>query len=230
MHVIRIAVLGEVRLNREGLAVLLQQDRRLRVAGSSSSADGLSDRGRSADVLVVDTAQHDGATSIERIIGSAETPVVVLGTPEHERDVVALAELGVMGFVERDASLEELIATIIRVATGEASLPPRIATMLLRRVSSPAPPRSIRGFSSLTGRERQIVQLIAEGLSNKEIATKLYIEVATVKNHVHNILEKLQVSKRSDAVERLRLIEGGASQPAAAGASIPRTTTRSTTG
>jgi ATP/maltotriose-dependent transcriptional regulator MalT len=67
--------------------------------------------------------------------------------------------------------------------------------------------------TALTARERQIVQLIAQGLSNKEIGSQLFIEVATVKNHVHNILEKLQVTRRGEAVARLRLVEGEAAAP-----------------
>jgi DNA-binding NarL/FixJ family response regulator len=82
-----------------------------------------------------------------------------------------------------------------------------VATTLLRRIAAPAPrPAPRLETTALTAREQQIVELIAEGLSNKEIGRRLYIEVATVKNHVHNILEKLQVSRRGEAVARLRLV------------------------
>jgi DNA-binding NarL/FixJ family response regulator len=200
-----------VRLNREGLAALLRADRRVRVAAVSSTANGLADQGDSVDVIVVDTATHEGPLSMRAVVSTLRAPIVVLGAPDEERDVIALAELGVVGFVEREASLNELVGAVVSAAEGEASFPPRIATTLLRRVSSAATQRVQTNVSSLTAREREIVQLIAEGLSNKEIAASLYIEVATVKNHVHNILEKLQVSRRTDAVARLRLIEGGVS-------------------
>jgi DNA-binding NarL/FixJ family response regulator len=120
-----------------------------------------------------------------------------------------------VGFVEREAELDELVASVECAARGEASFPPRIATTLLRRISSLAMRRASPEPNSLTARERQIVQLIAEGLSNKEIGTRLFIEVATVKNHVHNILEKLQVKRRDDAVARLRLVEDQALAPIA---------------
>ena len=219
---IRVALLGDVRLNREGLAALLRTDRRVRVATSCSTSDGLPDQGRSVDVVVVDTATHEGPLSLRTVVSTLQAPIVVLGAPDEERDVIALAELGVVGFVERDASLNELVGAVISAAEGEASFPPRIATTLLRRVSSAATQRVETNVSSLTAREREIVQLIAEGLSNKEIARSLYIEVATVKNHVHNILEKLQVSRRTDAVARLRLIEGGVSTTSTARVSRTR--------
>jgi DNA-binding CsgD family transcriptional regulator len=78
--------------------------------------------------------------------------------------------------------------------------------MLLRRVRSLGPRSTATDVTTLTLREREVVQLIAEGLSNKEIAARLFIEFATVKNHVHNILEKLDVARRSDAVARLRIV------------------------
>lgn len=205
----RVALLGEVRLNREGLAALLRSDGRLRVAAIASTAEGLADQD-SIDVVIVDTTTHDGPLPLRSLLEGLRAPIVVLDAPDEERNVIAFAELGVVGFVEREAALDELVAAVVCAAGGHASFPPRIATKLLRRASSAAARRIPADVSSLTAREREIVQLIAEGLSNKQIAKKLYIEVATVKNHVHNILEKLQVSRRTDAVARLRLIEGGA--------------------
>jgi two-component system nitrate/nitrite response regulator NarL len=93
------------------------------------------------------------------------------------------------------------------VTRGETLCSPRIAATLFRRVAALAADRRVgdeRTLRRLTRRERQIVDLIADGLSNKEIAHRLQIEFATVKNHVHNILEKLQVTRRADAVAALR--------------------------
>jgi two-component system nitrate/nitrite response regulator NarL len=206
--VIRVAVVAEVRVYREALASLLGHDGRLRVAATSPTAEALASTA-GVDVLVVDTAGDDGAASLQRAMGTVQSPVVALGAPADEDGVIALAELGVLGFVEREAPLDELVASIVAAAAGEARFPPRVATTLLRRVSALAayPTSASADSTVLTARERQIVDLIAEGLSNKEIAKRLYIEVATVKNHVHNILEKLNVSRRSDAVERLRLVQ-----------------------
>jgi len=227
--VIHVVFVGGVRLSGEGVAVLLGRDSRLRVT-TSSIAGELANRVASADVVVVDTAHDRGPLLLRDVVDVARAPVVALGVPEDERDVIAFAELGVMGFVERDASLEELIACILSVNAGDASFPPRIATTLLRRVSSLATRQASADVTALTVRERQVVQLIAEGLSNKEIATRLCIEVATVKNHVHNILEKLQVSRRFDAVARMRIVEGRGPAPTVFPVSEVRSISRSTVG
>jgi DNA-binding NarL/FixJ family response regulator len=204
---IRVLLVAKVRLHRDGLATLIEADGRLKVADSSrvsvpnwSSTD--------ADVVVVDTAGAGAAEAAREIAGASALPVIVIGVPEDDEEVVAFAEAGVIGFVEHDATLDELIECVACVARGQASCAPRIATTLLRRMSTLAADRGPRtDASNLTRRERQIVQLIAEGLSNKEIAQRLFIEVATVKHHVHNILEKLQVSRRGEAAAQLRLVE-----------------------
>jgi DNA-binding NarL/FixJ family response regulator len=224
--VIRVVLVADVRLHREGVAALLAGDKRLRVTALARPAADLAPWSNPPDVVIVDASADGGTESIRQITSAVRQPIVALGVPDEEQDVIAFAESGVLGFVEREASVEELVASVVSAARGEASFPPRIATTLLRRVSALAAPRRPADAAGLTGRERQIVQLIAQGLSNKEIATRLCIEVATVKNHVHNILEKLQVSRRSDAVARLRVIEGGGSEPAV----LRRSTNRSRAG
>ena len=225
---ISIALLGDVRLNREGLAALLSRDGRVQVAAATPTAHGIPPAGSAVDVIVVDTGADAESQAVRDVVDNAPVPVVALGAPDDEQDVIAFAELGVVGFVEREAELDELVASVECAARGEASFPPRIATTLLRRISSLAMRRASPEPTSLTARERQIVQLIAEGLSNKEIGTRLFIEVATVKNHVHNILEKLQVKRRDDAVARLRLVEGEAQAPVAFAPHAARSTTRPT--
>ena len=119
---------------------------------------------------------------------------------ETEYELVACAEAAIVGYVTRDHSSAELRAVVASVARGEVVCPPRIAAMLLRRVAALAGgPDSNLGQTHLSHREREIVRLIGRGLSNKEIARDLGVEIATVKNHVHNILNKLRVHRRSDA-------------------------------
>jgi two-component system, NarL family, nitrate/nitrite response regulator NarL len=202
--VIRVLLIGDVRVSREALASLLATDVRLDVTERAPAAR----RSDAVDVVVVDASVDGRPARLTHAIGDADGPIVVLGAPEDERELVALAELGVVGFVDRDASLGDLVASVVSAARGEASLPPRVATTLLRAVGSQNARRHSLDASILTMRERQVVDLIGDGLSNKEIATQLGIEVATVKNHVHNILEKLDVERRSDAVARLRVVEG----------------------
>ncbi len=206
----RIFLVGDVLLNREALALLLVRDGRLEVSAHGGVSDVTLVERSSADVIVVDTAGPDGVDTVWRIAANTDAPIVALGAPDDDEHVIALVELGVMGFVERNANLDDLVAVVASASRGEAGFPPRIATMLLRRVSALGSGRTAVDVGALTAREGQVAKLIAEGLSNKEIATRLCIEVATVKNHVHNILEKLGVSRRFDAVERLRLVQDDA--------------------
>ena len=118
---------------------------------------------------------------------------------------MACAEAGVAGFVTRDQSLADAVGVVESVTCGESACSPRTAAALLRRVAvlsgqrkPPEPP------VGLTLRERQIAGLIARGRSNKEIARELSIEVSTVKNHVHHMLEKLGVAGRAEAAARVR--------------------------
>ncbi len=130
---------------------------------------------------------------------------MALAVSEVESDVLAWAEAGVVGYVPREASLEDLVSTIEAVVRGELRCSPRIAATLFRRVTKlSANRRHTPQGIHLTPRELEILDLIDHGLSNKQIAGKLGIEVATVKNHVHNILEKLQVNRRGEAAARMR--------------------------
>lgn len=206
--VIRVFVAVRVRLYREGLAELLDRAPHIQVVGTA--ADGAETLGELAtlepDIVVVDTALHDGLAQIRAIIAARpEVRIVAFAVPDRPQDVIAYAEAGVAGFVTRDASAAELVETLERAADGEILCSPRMAATLFRRIGelaaerAPEPP-----LRHLTARELEVVVLIGDGLSNRQIAVRLQIELATVKNHVHNVLEKLQVTTRADAAERLR--------------------------
>jgi DNA-binding CsgD family transcriptional regulator len=128
---------------------------------------------------------------------------------------VACAEAGVVGYVGAEGSLDDVTAAIEGAARGEPRCTPQVVAALLRRVAALAgevrPTRV--GLPALTGREHQVVALIEAGLSNKEIARRLHVEVATVKNHVHNILKKLQARSRVEIVARVRQVQGWPSNP-----------------
>jgi DNA-binding NarL/FixJ family response regulator len=126
-----------------------------------------------------------------------------LSVTESERTVIDCAEAGVAAYVMRDESIEQLVETLAGVARREARCSPRLAGMLLRRVTELAanghvPERP--GEPPLTQREREVLGLLADGLTNKQIAHRLSIEMPTVKNHVHSILGKLDVHRRTEAV------------------------------
>jgi len=146
-------------------------------------------------------------TSREReiVASTPGTRVVTLGITDDDPEVLPLAEAGVAGYVTTEASADEIVLVVESVARGEMPCSPRLAATLLQRVATLAQEqRTPSALATLTSREREIVGLIGDGLSNKEIASGLCIEVATVKNHVHNILEKLNVTRRADAAALVR--------------------------
>jgi DNA-binding NarL/FixJ family response regulator len=175
------------------------------VGAAGTTAEGVEQvRDLQPDVLLLDTGAGVDVAAAHDLLGPApDARVVALAAPESEEDVIALAEAGVFGYVTRDQSLDDLVMTIEGVARDEMVCSPWMATVLVRRVQALAAERP-RPTHRLTAREAEILELLAQGLSNKEIATRLYIEVTTVKNHVHNILEKLGVSRREEAVARTR--------------------------
>jgi DNA-binding NarL/FixJ family response regulator len=207
MRPIRALIVAHTRLFREGLADALRQVAEIEVVATARSVDEAAARVAETRpaIALVDTGSADGVATVRAL--ARELPVVALAVPEHEAEIVALAEAGIAGYVTRDASLDDLVAAVTSVARGEALVSPRVAATLFRRVAALAAERRVTdeaGLPRLTRRERQIIDLIEAGLSNKEIAIRLQIQFATVKNHVHNILEKLQVAHRADAVARVR--------------------------
>jgi DNA-binding NarL/FixJ family response regulator len=203
-----VLIVSEVRMYREGLAELLCHERTLRVVGT---ADGTNEgllRAYELEpmVVVLDHAAAD-ALSFSRLLSQVrpDTRVVALGLPETDEAVLAYAEAGIAGYVSRDGSVQDLVTAIEGAVKGELRCSPRLAGTILRRLAwRAAVGGDVSPRTTLTSRETEIVRLIDQGLSNKEIAVRLGIEVATVKNHVHNLLDKLRVHRRSEAAARLR--------------------------
>jgi two-component system, NarL family, nitrate/nitrite response regulator NarL len=130
--------------------------------------------------------------------------VVALGVPEAEQEVIPLVEAGVTGLVSREDSLDELADAVNSAARGETRCSARVAAMLVRRVAVLSDQLPEAEHFPLTKRQLEVVRLIDEGLPNKAIAQRLFIEVPTVKNHVHNILERLGVERREQAAPAVR--------------------------
>jgi DNA-binding NarL/FixJ family response regulator len=164
------------------------------------------------DVVLVDHATVGSVSAIHLVAHQyQDTRVVVFSVPETEHHVVECVEAGAASYVARDGSLEDLIAAVRGALRGELYCKPRVAAMLSRRLAAVVRSRDHGVFgASLTDREREIVELIEQGLSNKEIASRLSIRLATVKNHVHSILEKLNVHRRGAAAA---LMHGRGSAP-----------------
>ena len=205
---IRVFVIADIRLYREGLAGCLAREQDMEVVGMAADrAEAIRRVGDlTPDVALLDMAMPESAATVRAIARTAPgVRVVGLAVPENERDVIAFAEAGIAGYVPREGSLADLVAAVRGAARGEAICSPEIAGGLLRRIAALSVERAPRSpAATLTSREREIVRLIDDGLSNKEIALRLCIQLATVKNHVHNILEKLHVNRRAEAAARLR--------------------------
>ncbi len=202
-------IVAEVRLYRDGLARILGAEADIQVVGVAASWGDVIQLARSVqpDVILLDLDVGEGRVAVAALRAAVPAvQIVAISIGDAEHDVISWAEVGVEGFLTREDSLTRLTHVLRSVARGEMPCSPRLAATLLRRVgvlaaTATGPPGRASG---LTSRELEVVELIERGLSNKEIATELNIEVTTVKNHVHNILEKLKVSRRGDAVASVR--------------------------
>lgn len=205
----RLSVISDVRLYREGLALALSSHPSLDVTDACEpNEDAVQAIARSRPaVVLVDAMVVQRDAFVARIGAVApDAKVLAFGVADEASDVIACAEAGAAGYVDRDASLQELVATITAIQRGELHYPPRVAALLFRRVGSLAADRPKQSrqprVRALTGREEEVLELLDQGLSNKEIARRLSIRLPTVKNHVHHILEKLDVERRGQAVAR----------------------------
>jgi two-component system, NarL family, nitrate/nitrite response regulator NarL len=198
---ISVLIVGGARAHQEGLAEALERAEGFGAVEAVPSIDaalGLLG-GRRVDVVLLDVQVEDCIDAVRTLVASVPQPrVVAFGVTESERYVVALAEAGVSGYVPRTASLMYLKDEITSVARGQLLASPAVAAILLRRVRALA--NEPRGRSpQLSARKREILALLEEGLSNKQIAGRLSIEVQTVKNHVHNLLDELGLRSRTEA-------------------------------
>jgi len=200
---IRVVVISGVRLYREGLVTLLERTEGVSVLGSA--ADGPAAVSCivtcQPDIALLDMAMPGGFGMLPALREAAPgIKVVGLGVDESEAGVLAAVEAGVAGYVLPYESLNDLILVIRGVARNEAILSPRIVASLMQRLVLLASGSPEDSFARrLTMREHEIIALVAQGMSNKEIARRLVIQLPTVKNHVHNILNKLQLSRRGQA-------------------------------
>jgi two-component system, NarL family, nitrate/nitrite response regulator NarL len=204
---IRVLVASHIRLYREGLERVLRESPELTLEASVGSAPEAIEQTRKlgADVVLLDMAMSGAfyvAKEMERAGGPSK--VVALGTLEDETQVLSCAQMGIVGYVTRDGSVEDVVAAIKAAVRGEAHCSPKVAGSLFRRIAAMATAGSQRkGNGVLTARETQILHLLQEGMSNKMISRVLGIELATVKNHVHRVLAKLDIHRRAEAVSLL---------------------------
>jgi two-component system nitrate/nitrite response regulator NarL len=201
---IALVLIDDNRLLREGIAALIRSQPGFKVLAASADVDEALKKVREArpDVVLLDFGLegHDSLRLTETVAKEVPTAkVIVMGLLPVQEDVADYVRAGASGFIMKDASFEEFFATIRAVASGLQVLPLALTNSLFTQIALNAvtKPRSrVMEGVRLTNRERQVIDLLGEGLSNKEIATRLHIAVHTVKSHVHNVLEKLALRSR----------------------------------
>jgi two-component system, NarL family, nitrate/nitrite response regulator NarL len=204
----RVVIVSRVRLLREGIGQLLalRGMHELELTCTTSIHERLDCT--SADVVILDMTGADMLATIRRIRQHhPNVRVLALGVDENADDLVACAEAGAAGFLSYESGTEELFTVLASIGRDELWCSPRAAAALFRRHASRAAPPRAGPLVMLTRREQEVLALVDEGLSNKEIATRLRLGVTTVKNHVHGILEKLHVHRRGAAAALLHGME-----------------------
>ena len=201
---IALVLIDDNRLLREGIVEMVRAQPGFKVLAASADATEALKKVREAkpDVVLVDFGleDHDSLTLTATVHAEVpEAKVIVMGLLPLQEDVAHYVRAGASGFIMKDATFDEFFATIRAVAGGAQVLPTQLTNSLFSQiVRNAAVKDGARVIDSvrLTSREKQVIDLLGEGLSNKEIAGRLHIAVHTVKSHVHNVLEKLALHSR----------------------------------
>lgn len=203
---IRVLLCEDQTLLRQGLRTILELETGFSVAGEAEDGEQAVQRALELqpDVALMDIQmpKRSGVEATALITAACpKTRVIVLTTFDYDEYVFDAVKAGAMGYLLKDVPAPQLIDTIRRVHAGESFIQPQVATKLLlefgRRSREPAE-------EGLSEREREVLQLLASGASNRDIANKLYLAEGTVKNHVSNILGKLHAANRTHAVTLAR--------------------------
>ena len=205
---VRVFLVADVRLYRDGIVHAFADHVGVEVVGAASPMlpDCEQEIQRAAPaVLLIEGSAIRGDSLVARIDSIVPgCRVVAFGVVDDEREVISCVQHGVAGFVSREAALDQLVEIIQSVARGEFSCSPRETALLLRGVRSLVADGRPGTPSCLTHREQQVLALVDNGMSNKDIAQRLGIELSTVKNHIHNILSKLHTTRRGEAAASIR--------------------------
>jgi two-component system NarL family response regulator len=209
---IRVFIVDDNRLLREGLVSMLAEQEDITVIGAAASGRKALEQIKALhpEVALIDIGMpgKDGLEVTQELRRDVpEVKVIILGMVDLRDEIMACIEAGAAGYVLKETSFDSLVETIRSVHRGESFVSPQMAASLFSRIAELAgerlpriPPSSVK----LTARELEIINEIAKGLPNKEIAKRLSIEAQTVKNHIHNILDKLQLHTRLEAVDYAR--------------------------
>jgi DNA-binding NarL/FixJ family response regulator len=208
MDPIRVVICDDHALFRRGLSMVLESEDGIEVVGEAEDGEAVV---RAVEELAPDVVLMDvrmpklsGIEATKAIAEAAPTTrIVMLTVSDEEEDLYEAIKAGAAGYLLKEISIEEVAEAIRSVVSGQSLITPSMASKLLAEfsnLSKKAEARQAVPTPQLTSRELEVLKLVAQGMSNKEIATELYISENTVKNHVRNILEKLHLHSRMEAV------------------------------
>jgi DNA-binding NarL/FixJ family response regulator len=219
---VRVLLVDDDDLMRAGLRSVLSSDETIEVVGEAGDGRVALSRIRDLrpDLVLMDIRmpELDGISATREVLAAEPgVKVVVLTTFEQDDYIFEALSAGASGFLLKRTKPEELIAAIHTVAAGDSLLSPSVTRRVIDRMATqPSPVASSRRLDQLTPREHQVLELVARGLSNREIAEALFIEESTVKTHVKRILMKLGLRDRVQAVilaYEMGVIRTGAAKP-----------------
>lgn len=214
---IRVIVAHQAKLIANIIASVLSEEPDIHIVSTAVTPQETVDKLERSNcnmVLAAATLPDEGALTLTETIATSfpNTKVLIIGVPESESIILQYVMAGAAGYVLQDVPVERLLDNVRAAYNDEALISPTIAASLMNQISELAQisaqydldPQAI---ADLTPRELDVLNLIGEGLTNQEIADRLVIEVGTVKNHVHNILKKLDVTSREEAASYLPLLD-----------------------
>jgi DNA-binding NarL/FixJ family response regulator len=211
----RVFLVSDTLLVCNMLASLLDDEPDMEVVGSATTVEDALYKDWDCDVILVSASlPDDGTLSLTENVTAEDpdTKIIVLGMTHAKSQILQYIEAGADGYVLKDHSVDELLKRVRMAQEDKAIVSPKVASAMMDRLTEWARLFSevdavIDEPANLTPREREILELIGEGFSNQEIADHLVVEVGTVKNHVHSILQKLGLDSRQKAAAYLALIK-----------------------
>jgi DNA-binding NarL/FixJ family response regulator len=214
----RVLIVDDDHLMRAGLAELLTADPTIEVVGQAATGRRAVDQARvlAPDVVLMDVRMPDldGISATRQLAEVApQVRVLILTTFEQDDYIFGALRAGASGFLLKRTRPEELIAAVHTIAAGDSLLSPSVTRRVIERLAQQPTPdlAGAAGFGQLTGREREVLELLARGLSNREIAAAFVVEESTIRTHVKRILAKLGLRDRVQAV--IYAYETGLNQP-----------------
>lgn len=206
MKKIRLLIIEDNRLLRDGIMAVLKEQPDLEVVAALENSENVLSKiwASDLDIVLLDLGlrSHNSLEVVKLFVSNdKDVKIIVMGLFPTHSEILEFVKTGVQGFILKDATVDDFLSTIRLVNQGEKILPSYMVQSLFSQIidqaiKSPDGERKLISSITMTSREKQVIALIADGLTNKEIAQKLHISNFTVKSHVHNILEKLALHSR----------------------------------